>query len=119
MEENKHTCCNECMRYGQPFALAFACGHAHKECVRNLIASGCNINKLSEVGQLSPLAIVIANGNLEMVRILLEMGADKNLPIRQFNSAYEWAYHYHIYRGLDYRVIFTNKSSEKIMQLLA
>jgi ankyrin repeat protein len=46
--------------------------------LRKLINSGFNINKLDKNG-MTPLGIAVGNGDMEMIRFLLEVGADPNL----------------------------------------
>ncbi|MCF7853260.1 MAG: ankyrin repeat domain-containing protein [Candidatus Pacebacteria bacterium] len=72
-------------------ALMFASSGPFPDAVRALLAHGANVN-LSDRGEgWTPLMWAAAEGNLEVVKILLESGADKERKDADKDTAYSFA----------------------------
>lgn len=52
----------------------------HTQRVGELLAAGFDINRVEEDERMSPLSLACQSGNVEIAKMLLEHGADVNVP---------------------------------------
>lgn len=74
-----------------------------KEVLKALVATGVNLNASDEYGY-TPLMVCTANNNSDLVKILLELGADRNILNQDGQTAKDIAYKTglrHIYQLLE------------------
>jgi ankyrin repeat protein len=67
-------------KMGGNTALHFAAREGQMEAVRELVAAGADVNKVSGSDHLSPLLQSIITGHFDIGKFLLEHGADPNTP---------------------------------------
>jgi len=72
-------------------ALHFAAREGQMEAVRELIASGADVNKVSGSDQMSALVQAIITGHFDIAKFLLEHGADPNLADKTAGLFPLWA----------------------------
>lgn len=64
---------------GNDSLLAMSCMAGNTRTTKELIAMGCNIDDADGDGGLSPLSLAAGSGRLDIVKLLLDAGADPNL----------------------------------------
>ena len=60
-------------------ALHYATMEGHLEIVSELLANGCDVNKMASSSGITPLVIAAQTGTLEMVELLISGGAEVNI----------------------------------------
>jgi ankyrin repeat protein len=72
------------------FALITAVYNLNFSDVQRLLSNGIDINIVNVAGE-TPLIIASQHGSIEMVTLLLQYGANKNLRDNQGRTALDWA----------------------------
>lgn len=75
--------------------------------VREMIASGCDVN-VREAEDCTPLIAAVLASNLEMVKLLVELGADVNMVDGYFDSPLYYAKYKGFYDIAEYLEPMTN-----------
>ena len=75
-------------------ALMFAVKGSYAETVKYLLENGADVNARSIKQGFTPLTIAAAVGDVNVVRLLLDHGADKNIAERDGNTALDRARQY-------------------------
>ncbi len=72
-----------------PTALTMAASEGHRECLLSLLRSGADVNGFGE--SLPPLLVAAEEDEMEMLRLLLDRGADPNVTDREGRTALMYA----------------------------
>lgn len=68
-----------------------ACEVGRKDIVSRMLKAGCSVNAVTEIGKVSPLMMAIVSQNLELIKFLIESGADLTHRDTRGASVFDWA----------------------------
>ncbi|HEB82946.1 MAG TPA: tetratricopeptide repeat protein [Gammaproteobacteria bacterium] len=64
---------------------------ANRQAVKRLLAEGANINNVSRKMKISPLGLAVIRRDIDMVKLLIENGADTEMALPNGKDLYSWS----------------------------